>query len=157
MLSMFLIILQDKNCICHALQFDTIQAMLWRVIQYDLVLLLCLLWPWPLTYIGIYLFAYRARYATVIVCNHFLKYDITKSLSYRNLYWHDYSKANIGKMTFDLFSKWPWLWICIFLCLDKLQMSCSLIWYHAWHVYKYFSRLPYFSTLTYFDLDLWPS
>ena len=29
----------DINCICHALQFDTIQAMLRSVIQYDLVII----------------------------------------------------------------------------------------------------------------------
>ena len=65
--------LQDINCICQALQFDTIQAMLWCEIQYDLDFLLGLLWPWPLTYIGIYIFAYGARYASMTVCNHYLK------------------------------------------------------------------------------------
>jgi len=27
--------IQDTNCICHAPQSDTTQAMLWSVIQYD--------------------------------------------------------------------------------------------------------------------------
>jgi len=66
------IFIKDINCICHALQFDTIQAILWSVIQYDLVFLLGLLWPWPLTYICIFLLAYRARYVAFIFCNHYL-------------------------------------------------------------------------------------
>ena len=67
------IFIQDINCICHALQFDTTQAMLWSVIQYDLVFLLNLLWPWPLTYISIFLLAYRARNVAFIFCNHYLE------------------------------------------------------------------------------------
>ena len=147
----------DINCICHALQFDTIQAMLQSVIQYDLLLLLCLLWPWPLTYIDIFWLGYGARNLAIYIYSHKLVFIYPKSFVNRCFHCNGYNIAYIAKMTFDLISKWPWHWISIFSSCDGLQMSCSSIWYHAWHISEYFSIWPIFSTLTYFDLDLWPT
>ena len=70
----------EINCICHALQFDTIQAMLRSVIQYDLLFLLCLLWPWPLTYIDIFWLGYGARNLARDIYNHKLVSHIPKAL-----------------------------------------------------------------------------
>ena len=73
-------LIHDISCICHALQFDTIQAMLWCMTQYDLIFVLGLLWPWPLTYIDIFWLGYGARNLAIDIYNHNLVSDIQKAL-----------------------------------------------------------------------------